>query len=51
LASRAQTHSPGPGFFETNFANPINILTSQTFGLLQSAADLRILPFAPKYSF
>jgi hypothetical protein len=35
----------------TNFSLPVNNIRSATFGLLQSAADPRILQFALKYSF
>jgi hypothetical protein len=35
----------------TNFLIPVTNIRSATFGLLQSAADPRILQFALKYSF
>ena len=35
----------------TNFANPSGNIRSATFGILQGAADPRILQFAAKYSF
>jgi hypothetical protein len=34
-----------------NFANPVNSFKSANFGLIQSAADPRILQAAVKYSF
>ena len=35
----------------TNFGNPANSLRSATFGVIQGAADPRLLQFAAKYSF